>query len=221
MPTKKLTDLFVERAKPPMHGRVEYFDASFPGLALRITATGGKSWCAFYRFHGRLRRFTIGAYPAIKPAQARREATAALERVREGFDPAEEKRTRRDRRSPETDTFAVVARDYLERHLRKNSSGSTYKEAKRDLEQNAITKWRYRPVASISRGDVIDLIDGIIARGAEIQNACPPARPVQLGDRERSRGRVTCRAYEATNQGTAARSRADRGRAALAMVGSR
>ena len=75
MPTKKLTDLFVERAKPPAHGRIEYFDAAFPGLALRITANGGKSWCAFYRFNGRLRRFTIGAYPAIKPAQARREAT--------------------------------------------------------------------------------------------------------------------------------------------------
>ena len=75
MPTKKLTDLFVERAKPPATGRVEYFDAAFPGLALRITANGSKSWCTFYRFNGRLRRFTIGAYPAIKPAQARREAS--------------------------------------------------------------------------------------------------------------------------------------------------
>jgi hypothetical protein len=60
MPTRKLTDLFVERAKPPARGRVEYFDAAFPGLALRITDNGGKSWCAFYRFKGRLRRFTIG-----------------------------------------------------------------------------------------------------------------------------------------------------------------
>ena len=67
MPTRKLTDLFVERVKPPPRGRVEYFDAAFPGLALRVTKNGGKSWCAFYRFHGRLRRFTIGAYPAIKP----------------------------------------------------------------------------------------------------------------------------------------------------------
>src|SRR3954452_25184077 len=73
MPTKKLTDLFVERVKPPTRGRLEYFDASFPGLALRITSNGGKSWSMFYRFGGRLRRFTIGAYPAVKAAQARRE----------------------------------------------------------------------------------------------------------------------------------------------------
>ena len=95
MPTKRLTELFVARVKPPARGRVEYFDAAFPGLALRVTAKGRKSWCTFYRFNGRLRRFTIGAYPAIKPAQARREAAAALDRARGGIDPAIEKRARR------------------------------------------------------------------------------------------------------------------------------
>src|SRR6266511_3551188 len=142
MPTKKLTDLFVERAKAPTRGRLEYFDASFPGLALRVTANGGKSWSMFYRFGGRLRRFTIGAYPAIKPAQARREATAALERVRQGFDPAEEKRARRDNPRLEADTFAALAYDYLERHLQKNNAASTYQEAKRDLFNWAIEKDR-------------------------------------------------------------------------------
>ena len=169
MPTRKLTDLFVERAKPPPHGRIEYFDAAFPGLALRITDNGGKSWCAFYRFKGRLRRFTIGRYPAIKPVQARREAAAALERVREGVDPAEEKQAQREMRTPETDTFGAVALDYVERHHGKNSRKSTYLEAKRDIERNVLPKWRNRPIASISRRDVLDLIDGIIARGAEVQ----------------------------------------------------
>jgi integrase len=169
MPTRKLTDLFVERVKPPPHGRIEYFDAAFPGLALRITDNGGKSWCAFYRFKGRLRRFTIGRYPAIKPAQARREAAAALERVREGVDPAEEKQAQREMRTPETDTFGAVALDYVERHHGKNSRKSTYLEAKRDIERNVLPKWRNRPIASISRRDVLDLIDGIVARGAEVQ----------------------------------------------------
>jgi integrase len=169
MPTQKLTDLFVERVKPPASGRVEYFDASFPGLALRVTANGGKSWCAFYRFKGRLRRFTIGAYPAIPPARARREAQAALERVREGADPAEEKRARREMRTPETDTFGAVAGDYLERHVRANNRGSTLKEATRDLEHDALRKWRSRPIASITRRDVIELVEGIAARGAGVQ----------------------------------------------------
>jgi integrase len=106
---------------------------------------------------------------AIKPAQARKEAAAALERLREGFDPAEEKRARRDLRSPDADSFRAVAYAYLDRHVAKNNAASTYQEAKRDLEHDALPKWGKRPVASISRRDVIDLIDGIIARGAEVQ----------------------------------------------------
>jgi integrase len=169
VPTKKLTDLFVERAPAPAGGRVEYFDAGFPGLALRVTENGRKSWSLFYRFNGRLRRFTIGRYPAIKPSQARREATNALERVRQGIDPAEEKRARRDKPSPEAETFEVLVQGYLERHVRKNSAPATYQEAKRDLEYNVLPKWRNRPIASISRRDAIDLIDGLVERGVEIQ----------------------------------------------------
>jgi integrase len=169
VPTKKLTDLFVERAPVPVGGRAEYFDASFPGLALRVTENGRKSWSLFYRFNGRLRRFTIGRYPAIKPAQARREAITVLERVRQGIDPAEEKRARRDKPSPEAETFESLVQDYLERHVRKNSATVTYQEAKRDLEHNVLPKWRNRPIASISRRDAIDLIDGLVERGVEIQ----------------------------------------------------
>jgi integrase len=168
MPKRKLTDLFVERAKPPARGRVEYFDASFPGLALRVTANGGKSWCTFYRFNGRLRRFTIGAYPAIKPAQARREAAAALDRARGGVDPAVEKRTRRYARAPEADTFGVLVQDYLERYARKNTAPGTFKETKRVLESEDLAEWRNRPISEISRRDAIDVIDRI-AKRAEVQ----------------------------------------------------
>jgi hypothetical protein len=52
MPTKRLTDQFVERVKPPSQGRVEYFDAAFPALSLRISERGHKSWSLFYRVNG-------------------------------------------------------------------------------------------------------------------------------------------------------------------------
>ena len=169
MPTRKITDLFVMRVKPPTTGRDAYFDASFPGLALRITCKGGKSWALFYRMKGRLRCLTIGSYPAVTPALARREAQAALERVREGTDPGELKRARREMRGPDVETFGEVALDYLERHVRTNNRLSTFKEAKRDLERDALRKWRNRPIGGITRRDVIDLIEGIADRGAGVQ----------------------------------------------------
>lgn len=207
---KKLTDLFVERAKPPARGRAEYFDASFPGLALRITDKGAKSWSVFYRLNGRLRRFTIGNYPAIKPADARREARAALDRVRAGADPAEEKRARRDQRTPETETFGAVLEDYLERQVKPNTRKSTYLETKRAIEHDALPKWRKRPIGSITPRDVIDLIDDIIARDARVQAnrtlarlktffkwvtqkkriAISPVADMELPTQERARDRV-------------------------------
>ena len=168
MPTKKLTDLFVERVRAPTSGRIEYFDAAFGSLALRVTESGHKSWSLYYRMGKRLRRFTIGNYPAIKPAQARREASAALERVRSGFDPSEEKRQRRLIALPEADTFAAAAQDYLDR-ARRNTAPSTFKEMKRAMEREFVSEWRNRPLASITRGDINRIIDGIAARGAVIQ----------------------------------------------------
>ena len=155
MPTRKLTDLFAERVQPPAKGRIEYFDATFGGLSLRVTAQGNKSWSLFYRTGGRLRRLTIGQFPAIRPAQARREAGAALERVRLGIDPAGEKRDRR--LASEADTFARALEDYLA-----HWAASTFKETKRVLEREPLRAWRDRPLSSISRADVVRLLDAIV-----------------------------------------------------------
>src|SRR5450631_742803 len=130
MPTRRLTDLFVERVKPPPRGRIEYFDASFGGLSLRVTNRGAKSWAVVYRAQGRLRRYTIGRYPAIKPAQARREAATALERVRAGADPTAEKKARLNTPLPVTETFETVLTDFLEQYTRRHSAPRTYVSAK-------------------------------------------------------------------------------------------
>jgi integrase len=169
MPTKKLTDLFVERVKPPANGRIEYFDAAFGGLALRVTERDHKSWSLHYRFGGRLRRLTIGTYPAIKPADARREASKALDRVRQGIDPALEKKVRRLTRAPEADTFAVVLADYLQRYAAINTAESTYKQTKRALERDVLPAWGNLPISSITRAHAISLIDAIAASGAKVQ----------------------------------------------------
>ena len=168
MPRKKLTDLFVEGLRPPAKGRVEYFDTTFPALALRVTDKGHKSWSLFYRAGGRLRRYTIGPYPAFKPADARKAASTALHRVEAGGDPAEEKKARREAKSG-SDHFELVARQYLERQVKKNSAASTYKETARIFETDVIPIWGRRAIELIARRDVSALIDDKVAGGAEVQ----------------------------------------------------
>jgi len=169
VPTKNLTDLFCERVKPPASGRAEYFDANFGGLALRVTDSGHKSFSVHYRMNGKLRRYTLGQFPAMKPAQARREASAVLELARAGADPTAAKKALRYTRPPEADTFKAIAEDYLARHMAKNTAAATFVEAKRTLDCDVLPKWGARPIATITRRDVIELIDGISGRGARIQ----------------------------------------------------
>ena len=115
-----------------------------------------------------MRRFTIGPYPDIKLVQARRQASEALERVRAGADPLQDKRVRRDAVRSGGDNFGSLVRDYLERHGRKNLAPRTYAETKRILELDDLKDWRARSVAKITRRDVMEVVQRIEMR-AEIQ----------------------------------------------------
>jgi integrase len=169
VPRKKLTDLFVDKIAAPSRGRIEYFDTTFPALALRVTSSGHKSWSLFYRSDGRLRRYTIGNYPAFDPAAARKAASSALHRLADGIDPGEEKRLRRNAPKALADDFTSVAHEYLERQVKRNTAASTYRETARIMEQDVIPEWGKRSIGSILRRDVSALIDKKAASGAEIQ----------------------------------------------------
>jgi Arm domain-containing DNA-binding protein/integrase-like protein len=207
VPTKKLTDLFVERVKPPARGRVEYFDASFGGLALRVTESGHKSWSLHYRFGGRLRRLTIGDARSIKPAQARREAAAALERVRQGVDPSVEKRLRRLAPDPGKDTVAVLVDDYLKRYALPNTAAGTYKETKRTFERDVLPDWGNLPLSAVTPAHAISLIDHIAADGARVQANRTLARLRHLFNWAVERGRLSASPVAAMKPPTKERAR--------------
>ena len=114
MATKRLTDQFVERVKPPAKGRVEYFDAAFPSLALRHSEHDHKSFSVFYRMPGskRLRRYKLGTYPQLNPARARQLAVEVLDQVRAGTDPGlQRKEARQAVPAPDLDSIDALVRD--------------------------------------------------------------------------------------------------------------
>lgn len=86
----KLTEVSVERMKPPAIGRVQIADAVVTGLWLRITANGAKSWSVVYRPKGTatVRRITLGRWRAFSVKDARDLAKDILLRVARGEDPA-------------------------------------------------------------------------------------------------------------------------------------
>src|SRR5207247_5017387 len=66
-----LTNRSVAQLVPPTAGRLEVLDAKMPGLALRITPSGHKSWTVVWHQGRQARRHAIGVYPALTLATAR------------------------------------------------------------------------------------------------------------------------------------------------------
>ena len=155
MPKRVLSDLTVKRAKPPTNGQVDIFDAGYPGFALRVSYGGGKSWVYFYRIGGRLRRRSLGTYPAVTLAEARQLWRDAKHQVSLGRDPGWQRASDLN--------FESVAREWLKRD---QADKRSLKEVTRIVEKELIPKWGQRSIRDIRRHDILVLSDRIADRGA-------------------------------------------------------
>jgi integrase len=160
MPAKTLTAKFV-KAIEATGQRVEYFDQTVPGLVLRVSPTGAKSWCVMYRHRRRLRRYTIGSTEAFTLADAREEARERLRDARKGGDPATEKQEAR-----KAETIADLATLYLEKWAKPRKR--SWKADKNLLDHKVLPKWRHRTIVEIRRRDVLALVQSVAESGAPI-----------------------------------------------------
>ena len=89
MPRVNLTHKIVEATPLPLGRKsVDYFDRRMPGLVLRVSAGGTKSWNAVYRHHGRARRLTSDAIPFLPSMMLEHVRARHFVRCRGGMIPA-------------------------------------------------------------------------------------------------------------------------------------
>jgi integrase len=164
---KTLTAKGVDALKPDPAKRLEVPDGGMTGLYLVVQPTGGKGWAFRYRFSGKPSKLTLGRWPDVGLAEARRAAAEALEKIEAGTDPAEEKRAARPvpEEAPDRDKVKTLLALYRKRHLSTKRSGE---DAYRFLERFALEPWGDRAIQSITKRDVIDLLDGIVDSGRGI-----------------------------------------------------
>lgn len=170
-----LTDPFIRSLRPTEQGRVEYFDDNVRGLSIRVSDAGRKTWSVIYRFNGRLRRYTLGVYPILGLADARRKATTALRQAGDGSDPAAAKSEAR-----RAETFAELAKAYIENHAkfkkrgdedRRVLYGSPHKKRTgRRPHMPLVKRWGGMKVRDITRRDVRELLDELAIRGPIMAN---------------------------------------------------
>jgi integrase len=154
--------------KPPPATRQEIADAHLPGLYLVRQPSGAMSWAVRYRFSGKSRKATLGPYPALGLADARKAAGAALRSVEEGHDFGAEKVAEKIARrapqpSPDRDLVRVVVDEFLRRAVQGKNRSAPLTEA--IFRNHVLPTWGDRKVQSITRRDVIELTDAIVDRG--------------------------------------------------------
>jgi integrase len=171
VPREKLTDRYIKTRKPAPPGkRVDYPDAVVPGLALRVTDRGHKSFVLVARYPSQPKnptRRALGDYGAVTLDHARQKARAWIEMIDKGIDPrVEEARQRGEAQRRQVNTFAAVAMEFLERHasgLKKSA------EAKRIIEGEFVKRWGPRPIIDVMPEEVATAIRAIVKRGAPYQ----------------------------------------------------
>jgi integrase len=158
----RMTVAWVRSVRGPGHGRIDYSDAEMPGLQLRVSHTGRKSWRMVYRVRGegKQRVADLGAFPEVGLAEARDEARRIRGLARKREDPFEAERRARGL------TFGTLAEEYI--RLRAKSL-RTAVETEREIRRYLLPAWETRPAVSIERRDVIELCDPVIERGAKVQ----------------------------------------------------
>lgn len=157
-----LTDIAVRRAQPRER---EYKLADSGGLYLLVTPSGGRLWRVKYRMNGIEKKLSLGRYPDMSLADARKGRDAARQAKEAGDDPAASKRRQRivAKLSAGT-TFGAVASEYIQKAEREGRSPGTISKLHwvREWLQPAIG---HRPVDQIEPHELLAVLKKQEARG--------------------------------------------------------
>ena len=155
-----LTDLQIEKLAIPV-ARREIPDGKIGGLYLVVQPSGQKSWALRYRVAGAPKKFTIGSYPAVGLAAARKKAQKAMAEVVDGIDPSAQKKAAREAQkaaNAAADRVEDVVEDFIKEHLDVKAKPSWAREGARLLRVEIVPKLGKKRLGEITDEDVTKLL---------------------------------------------------------------
>lgn len=161
---RDLTDAYLRTVEPPAEGRLELRDRRVLGLVLRMTKGGVATWSIRARTHdGKQTRPTLGTWPHVGIAEARKAALAAIASIQTGGDPIAEKRRARDERKARAGEKTVAQRVKEWRETKENDSTGPWSaryaaEVNRIADRDIEPKLGKKPLAETTRADWTDII---------------------------------------------------------------
>jgi integrase len=149
---RKLTTKFIEGQRPDPSKRLDFRDELMPGLVLRISTSGTKTFCLHKRINGKMRRLTFGRFPIISLADARERVRQVLYEIETGR--FEERTGVEVETKP---TLGDLIPDYIEKHAKVHNRDWKRKDAL----LSKFTALHGTRIDEIKRADVVKACDVI------------------------------------------------------------
>ena len=158
----KLTDTGI-RSYQPRAAQYSIGDAACPGLCIRITPKGVKSFAYAYRNKGtgKVAWLTLGRYPDVPLARAREIANDARKTVAGGGTPLTPK-VQRAQAEKKTKSYAELVELYYDAKLSTHRTGHKSRVTLQRI--GRVYGWNDRPVVSITDDDAAAMLHDIADR---------------------------------------------------------
>jgi integrase len=146
--------------------RYEVMDAIVPGLGVRVTERGTKTFILVTRYPGSKNptRRALGKYGKLSLDEARTKARHWHELIAAGIDPhVEVERQRQAEQRKRAGTFAAVAADFIAEKLSTERRGH---DAELQIRNEFLPRWGERPIGDIAAQDIVGVVKAAKARGA-------------------------------------------------------
>ena len=162
MPSDKLTELGVRKAKPSSKPK-KFSDGG--GLFLLLHPSGSKYWRMKYRFIGKEKLLAFGVWPEVSLTEARKKRNEAKQLIKSGKDPsAANKNLKVSQKVAQSNTFGSVTEEWLE-VKQKEWKSPYFDDVRSSIEIHLLPDLGQRPIEDITSSEILSVLKKIEEQG--------------------------------------------------------
>ena len=164
---RKITPLTATQIKQAKPKEKDYKLSDGGGLYLLITKSGGKHWKLKYKFDGKEKKLSLGAYPDITLLKARELRENNKQLIANDINPNELKKEKREIQNQEIiknlNTFEKIALERLEK-IRDDISEPHYKRSFNSLKNDVYPYIGDKNIDEVEASDIIYILQKMMER---------------------------------------------------------
>lgn len=145
-----------------------YRETDFDGLCIEVKTTGKKFWRYRFRLHGKQLMMTLGTYPAIGLAEARKKRDEAKAVVESGNNPVHERAEKNKSQGAKT-TFKEIAEEYRRENLT-NKSKTYVSQFDSAMQKDTFKVIGDKDIKQVNSADILLIMRNTIKRVRKQKN---------------------------------------------------